>query len=102
MKVELLWFEDCPNYARAADLLREVLREASVAAEVELVQVRDNADAIAQQFLGSPTVRLNGVDPFALEGQTNYALQCRVYLTPEGMRGMPTKEMLRAVVRKVT
>ncbi|MBI3913174.1 MAG: hypothetical protein HY327_03090 [Chloroflexi bacterium] len=100
MKIEILWFSDCPNYQRAADLLREVLRAETIAAAVEMVQVVDDADARAQKFLGSPTIRLNGVDPFALPAQTQYALQCRVYRTPDGLRGMPTREMLKDAVRR--
>ncbi len=99
MKIEILWFSDCPNYQNAAELLREILREENIAAAVEMVPVVDDADARAQKFLGSPTIRLNGVDPFALPTQTHYALQCRVYFTPDGLRGMPTKEMIRDAVR---
>jgi MerR family copper efflux transcriptional regulator len=38
-------------------------------------------------------IRVNGVDPFPT-GQTNYALGCRVYQTPEGYKGWPTEEMV--------
>ena len=99
MKIELLWFDDCPSYQDARELLEQALREEKIIAPIEMVQVRDNADAVAQKFLGSPTIRLNGVDLFAEAGQNNFAMQCRVYRTPAGLKGWPTKEMLRAAVK---
>jgi hypothetical protein len=101
MKIELLWFDECPSYLPARALLEQVLREEKVDATIEMVQVRDDADAVAKKFLGSPTIRLNGVDPFAERGQDQFAMQCRVYRTPEGLKGVPTKDMLRAAVRSV-
>ena len=99
MKIELLWFDDCPSYQNARELLEQALREEKIIAPIEMVQVRDNADAVAQKFLGSPTIRLNGVDPFAEAGQNNFAMQCRVYRTSAGLKGWPTKEMLRDAVK---
>ncbi len=98
MKVELLWFDGCPSYQTARELLEQVLREEKINAAIEMVQVHDNADAAAKRFLGSPTIRLNGTDPFAEAGQDDFAMQCRVYRTPQGLKGSPTKEMLRAAV----
>lgn len=100
MKVELLWFDGCPSYRHAQELLEQVLREENIVAPIEMVQVHDSADAFAKKFLGSPTIRLNGADPFAEPGQNNFAMQCRVYRTPEGLKGWPTKEMIRAAVRE--
>lgn len=99
MRIELLWFDGCPSYQRARDMLDQVLREENITAQIEMIQVSDDADALAKKFLGSPTIRLNGVDPFAEPGQENYAMQCRVYRTSEGLKGTPTKEMLREAVK---
>ncbi len=99
MKIELLWFDGCPSYQNAQDMLEQVLREEKIDAAIEMVQVQDSAAAVAKRFLGSPTIHLNGVDPFTEPGQNNFAMQCRVYRTPAGLQGWPTKEMLRAAVR---
>ena len=101
MKIELLWFDECPSYQNARALLDQVLREEKIDAAIEMVQLRDSADAVAKKFLGSPTIRFNGVDPFAEPGQDNFAMQCRVYRTPDGLKGSPTKEMLRAAVKRL-
>ncbi len=99
MKIELLWFDECPSYQEARTRLEQVLCEEGIDAVIEMIQVHDHTDAVARKFLGSPTIRLNGIDPFAEPGQDNFAMQCRVYRTPAGLKGTPTKEMLRAAVK---
>lgn len=34
MRIEILYFEDCPNYKQAIGLVQEVLREERVSAQV--------------------------------------------------------------------
>jgi hypothetical protein len=46
------------------------------------------------RFAGSPTILLNGTDPFD-EPSGEYGLACRVYRTPEGPAGSPTTDQLR-------
>lgn len=100
MKIELLYFEDCPSYRVAQDGLREVLAEANVIEPIQLVEIKTEADAKHWKFLGSPTIRFEGVDPFA-QGEAIYGLECRVYVTPDGLRGWPTKDMLRLALNNV-
>lgn len=99
MRIELLWFEGCPSHQRAKELLEQVLREEGIADQVEMIQVHDDADARARKFLGSPTIRINGVDPFVEPNQKSFAIQCRMYHSPESLNSVPTKAMLRAAVR---
>jgi hypothetical protein len=97
MKIELLYFDGCPSYRPAEDSLREVLVEANVLDPIKMIEVKTETEAQHWKFPGSPTIRFDGVDPFA-HGETDYGLECRVYLTPDGMRGCPTKDMLRAAL----
>ncbi len=99
MKLEILWIDGCPSYESMLESLEQVMREEKIAAPIEMVQVRDDSDAVAKKFLGSPTLRIDGVDPFAEPHQTNFAMQCRLYQTSKGLRGVPTQEMLRSALR---
>lgn len=69
-------------------------------ADVEpiLEQVETAEDAERLQFIGSPTVLINGRDPFAGAGKA-LGLTCRVYETPDGLAGSPTLEQLRESLR---
>lgn len=98
MKVEVLYFDGCPTYKTAEKTLREVLAEEGMDAEVELVAVNSDEEARRLRFPGSPTIRVDGRDLFPAPEREDWRLGCRVYATPEGLRGSPTAEMLRAAL----
>ncbi len=93
---ELLYFEGCPNAEPAAKVLKEALSQARVTAELRMIPVSDDDEARRLRFPGSPTFREGGDDLFPVEGREEGSLACRVYETPEGVRGYPTAEMIRA------
>lgn len=99
MKVELLYFEGCPNHEALLPHLTELLEKAGIDAPIELVEVPDDADPQEQRFLGSPTVRVNGhdIEPDA-EARTDFGLKCRLYRTPAGLGGTPPDEWIRAAL----
>ncbi|MFF9346352.1 hypothetical protein [Streptomyces sp. NPDC014734] len=99
MDIELLYFADCPNWHLAHDRLREALTAAGhLDPEIGLRAVETDEEAQALRFPGSPTIRVNGQDPFPSAAPT-YGLTCRVYATPDGLAGAPTVDQLvRALV----
>ncbi len=100
MQIDLMYFEDCPSWETALDNLKAALHVEGLAANIRLVKVEDNSAAECLKFLGSPSFRVNGVDWWP-EERKGYNLSCRVYPTPEGMRGAPSIEMLREKLRAV-
>ena len=95
MRIELLYFDGCPTYRSTEEDLRRVLVEEGVEAEVELVKVNSDEEARRLRFAGSPTLRIDGRDPFPISERGERGLACRVYATPEGMKGTPTAAMIR-------
>ena len=94
MRIEVLFFDGCPNYEALLPHLRGLLQAVGVPeASIELVRVADAETAQRERFLGSPTVRVDGedVEPGAGE-RTDFGLKCRLFATPDGLRGMPTDE----------
>jgi hypothetical protein len=94
MKIEVLYFNGCPTYETATKTLRAVLADEGVEADIELVAVNSD-EAGRLHFPGSPTIRVDGRDLFPAPERDQWGLGCRVYTTPEGLRGYPTAEMLR-------
>ena len=95
-RVEILYFDGCPNHDTARILVERIASELGVQAEIELVHVVD-ADATARfQFLGSPTVRVNGVDvePGA-DRRADFVFSCRVYRSEHGFSGQPDERWIR-------
>lgn len=93
MDVTLLYFEGCPNWRTTAGILDDLSAELGFEVSKELVV--DDADAAERRFRGSPTVLIDGVDPFADEEGPPIGFACRIYSTPDGLRGSPTADMLR-------
>ena len=94
LEIEILYFEDCPSWKQADDIMESVLRDLDIDHHIALVRVETQDEADTNRFVGSPTIRVNGEDLFPTS-QNHYALGCRVYQTPEGLRGWPTQEMLK-------
>ena len=97
--VEVLYFDDCPNHEPVRALVAQIAAELGVEPEIELVHVADTDAATRLRFLGSPTVRVNGVDvePGA-ETRGDFVFSCRVYRSEHGFSGQPDEEWLRAAL----
>lgn|SRR5574341_611358 len=99
MRIEFLYWEDCPSHEQALARLRAVLREEAVEVPVEVIHIDTEEQAATRQFPGSPTIRINGVD-IQPPGANPIGLSCRVYLTDDGrVSPLPTAEMIRRAVR---
>ena len=100
MTIELLYFDGCPSHEAFLPRLRELLAQAQVRAPVEQRRVESAAAAQRERFLGSPTVRVDGVDIEPGAGQrTDYGLKCRLYATEQGLRGAPPDTWVLAALR---
>ncbi|MGC0420901.1 DsbA family protein [Embleya sp. AB8] len=98
MEIEILVVPDCPHERPTAERLRAALDELGLGATAFATRVvADPAEAERIGFSGSPTVLIDGRDPFAEPGRVP-GLACRVYRTPDGPAGAPTVEQLRRVV----
>ena len=101
MKVEVLCFDGCPTYEAAEKTLRDVFADKGLEADVELVAVNTDEEARRLRFPGSPTIRVAGKDLFPTEEREDWRLGCRIYATPEGLRGSPTAEMLKEALTMI-
>lgn len=101
MKIEVFYFEGCPNHRPAVERLKQVLQEEGITADLAEVEVRDQTTAQAVRFLGSPTLHINGVDmePSARSAQS-FGLTCRTYTEGGKLEGAPSRELIRAAVRQ--
>jgi hypothetical protein len=95
VRVELLYFDDCPNWRIADGRLRSVASKRGL--EVKRRRVATPEEAERAGFRGSPTILIDGQDPFAIEGEAS-GLACRIYQTPDGPGGSPTEDQLGAVL----
>jgi hypothetical protein len=84
VRAELLWWAGCPSTERARELLAEALERRGLdPAAIEMREIQTEDDASAEGFVGSPTIRIDGVE-VAPEPDEPVGLSCRVYRTRDG------------------
>src|SRR5438128_10218807 len=103
MRVEVLFIEDCPNHGEAVEIVRAALRAAGHSEQIHQVEIRTQAEAEALAFLGSPSVRLNGVDiePEA-RSQRTYGLSCRTYRAGAARSGVPSMALVLGAIAEIS
>ena len=98
MEITLLYFDGCPNWKIADERLAQLASERQdIRVSRRLVQTPEEAEALA--FHGSPSILVDGVDPFAAPGAA-VGLTCRLYTTPDGPAGAPSLDQLRELVAR--
>ncbi len=98
-RVEILYFQGCPNHEPARALVERLARQLGIEPEIELVEVADPEAAVALRFLRSPTVRVDGVDvePGA-EERRDFAFSCRIYRSERGVSEQPEESWVRTAL----
>ncbi len=99
MDIELLVVPDCPNESAAAELVRCALADTGVSATLTRNIIATEDDARRHGFIGSPTILVDGRDPFAQPGAP-VGLACRLYQTPDGLAGVPSLPDLRRAIKR--
>lgn len=82
--VEIFTIDDCPYADEAFSLLEQAAAEMGVAIHTKRIVLKRQDECEKFQFLGSPTIRINGED---IEGRTGQVtgLCCRKYETGTGV-----------------
>ena len=95
MKVELLFFDGCPNYEALLPRLPALLKREGIEDEVVLRRVESIEAAEQERFLGSPTVGIDevDVDPGAAT-RSDFGLKCRLYRSDEATSGAPPEQWI--------
>jgi hypothetical protein len=99
MQITLQYFDGCPHWELARRRLLNVLKglpgeDADL--EYQLIDSPESAERLG--FRGSPTILVDGRDPFAT-GAEPIGLSCRVFRTEDGPQGAPTEHQLLEVLR---
>lgn len=99
MEVTILHVEGCPHVGLARERLLEAAVEVGREVTVRESAVVDVVQARQVGLRGSPTILVNGRDPFPTEAGADLA--CRLYPGPSGREGAPTVAALAASLRAV-
>src|SRR5260370_6120391 len=98
MKIEVLYIDGCPHFPATVDAVKKCLGQLGLTCPITEMSVADRNTAVHIGFLGSPTVRINGLDiePAARQS-TAFWMLCRTY---EGSGGVPFEDLIRSAITK--
>jgi hypothetical protein len=100
MDITLQYFDGCPNWRLAEQRLHEALQvRAAGSFRVIYERIETAEQAEKAHFRGSPTILLDGRDPFA-SGTGPVGLACRIYETESGLDGAPSVDQLALIVAR--
>ena len=96
MRVEVFYIDGCPNHRPLVERVKKVLRQERMSVPLMEIEIHDEREAIKMGFVGSPTIRVNGLDldpKSRAEGAAGMA--CRYYTG-----GLPSEDMICAALRE--
>ena len=81
--------------------IKKVLKEKHVNVAIETMAVETHEEAVTRRFLGSPTIRVNGLDvEIQSRGREDFGLKCRLYGNGERLVGIPDAKLIREAIRE--
>jgi hypothetical protein len=93
MEIDLLYFRDCPHRTLAREHLDVALTRTQRTAVIREHEVDSREEAALVGMRGSPTILIEGRDPFA-DSAGAAELACRLYRTTAGSSGAPTVDQI--------
>ncbi|WP_378740361.1 organomercurial lyase MerB [Nocardia brasiliensis] len=98
MKLEILQIPDCPNVPVLERRIQQAAQELSMPVEFTHRVIDDPAEAAAAGMTGSPTLLIDGRDPFPARDRSG-SLSCRLHPSDDGgFEGAPSVAALHAVL----
>jgi len=122
MRIELLYTMDCPWCVKTKKLIKESLEELGIKAEVDKILIDTDEKAKKYNFVGSPTVKINGKDVQEevskeqclpceelikrTKETTEFVKQecrcgCRIYFYKGKKYPYPPKELIKDALKKI-
>jgi hypothetical protein len=92
--IELLCWKGCQSHPDALRMVQDaVARLGLVDVSVIARFIDSHEEAVTERFVGSPTIRIDGVDIVPPSESEHYGLTCRLYRLRDG-RYSPTPDLL--------
>ncbi len=102
MNIDFLYSSKCPNREEAFQNLLRVLKKNGWPAGIHSIEIKDINQAKKAEFLGSPTIRVNGHDLDENGNKTKgYSLDCRTYIINGKQTPIPTEDFIEAAIKRI-
>lgn len=102
LQIEFLYARSIGKSPEAEDALRLALEATDVECEVTYTEVDGMEDARNKRFLGSPSIRVGGIDvEYGEREPDEYQAGMRYYNTPEGWKPFPHARLIANAILEV-
>jgi len=100
IRIEILARQDCVNRRMARIVVDRAVAQSGIPVELEVVNVKTESQAEKRRFLGSPSVRVDGLDVEpGSSGRTDFTLGDRIYRCGlGGVQGWPDERWIRSAL----
>ncbi len=102
MKIEYLYSTSVGRQPEVEEAVKLALEATGVEADVDYIEITDSEAAHRAKFLGSPTIRVNGIDvEYGDRPPEEYQAGSRYYNTPEGWKPYPHARLIANTILEV-
>ena len=102
MKIEYQYTRASGRSEKVEEALRLAIEATGADAEVVYTEIQDSEEAKARRCLGSPTVRVEGIDvEYGDREPEEYTSGGRYYNTPEGWKPYPHAKLIANTIVEV-
>lgn len=99
MRIDFYYSKSTGIGKEADAALKQAIEATEVDAEVNYIEVTDSEDARTKKCLGSPSIRVNGVDvEYGEREPDEYQAGTRYYNTMEGWKPFPHAKMIANII----
>ncbi len=102
VKIDLLFVEGCLGYQQTLKFIKEIVDDKGIDAHINLMEIETDRDAGRLHFVGSPTVRVGGMDiEKNLVRSKEYGVKNRLYYREGRAYSYPSKPMIEDAILKL-
>jgi hypothetical protein len=95
MRIDFLYSKSTGRSAEAEEAMRQAIESTDPTIEVVYIEVTDSEDAKTKKFLGSPSIRVDGIDvEYGDREPDEYQAGTRYYNTPQGWKPYPHARLI--------
>jgi len=100
MNIENLYTPKLSKPAPLVKLVGGVLYDMKIIADINIIEVENEEDALWTEYLGSPTIRVDGIDvePNITFGKSDFGLRSRTYDDDGKVSAIPSREMIEETI----
>ena len=97
MEVVIQYVKGCPHFGETYQMVSDILESSETHGVLRTTLISSIPQAEELIFVGSPTLLIDGVDPFA-DKSSPVGLACRIYGSGAGRSGTPPRDQVEAAL----